>query len=142
MWIYKGIEFTEDMIPEGAVGFIYGMMTEIDGKKVYYIGKKNFYSDVKKNLGKKELALQTDKRLKKYKRVQKASYQNYYSSNEVLKQAHKEGIPIVRHIFMICFSKQELTYQETKFLFVNEVLEKDVYLNSNILGKFFKKPIV
>jgi len=76
-WIYKGKEFTEDMIPENAIGFIYNMTAIIDGKSISYIGKKNFYADIKTKLSKK--AMPTDKRLKTYKRVKKATYQNYYS---------------------------------------------------------------
>jgi len=32
----------------------------------------------------------------------------------------------------------ELTYQEVKAQFVNGVLEKEEYLNGNILGRFFR----
>jgi hypothetical protein len=32
----------------------------------------------------------------------------------------------------------ELTYQETKHQFAYEVLEKEEYLNGNILGRFFR----
>jgi len=135
-WIYKGKEFTEDMIPENAIGFIYNMTAIIDGKSISYIGKKNFYADIKTKLSKK--AMSTDKRLKTYKRVKKATYQNYYSSNEVLKKAHKDNVKIKRDILMICTTKLELSYQETKHQFVLGVLESDKYLNGNILGKFFK----
>jgi len=135
----KPVEFTDDMIPEGAYGFIYQMTVEIDGGFKYYIGKKNFYSNRKKKFGKKALAAMTDKRQKKYEIVKKLSYQNYYSSNEVIKQAHKEGVNIDRHILKICYSKAELTYEEVKAQFKNEVLEDERCLNSNILGKFYKK---
>jgi hypothetical protein len=135
-WIYKGKVFTEDMIPENAVGFIYEMTAIIDGKSVSYIGKKNFYADVKTKLGKKDMP--TDKRLKTYKRVRKTIYQRYYSSNEVLKKAHKDGVLIKRDILRICHSKLELSYQETKHQFVLGVLESDKFLNGNILGKFYK----
>jgi hypothetical protein len=112
------------------------MTAIIDGKSISYIGKKNFYADIKTKLSKK--AMSTDKRLKTYKRVKKATYQNYYSSNEVLKKAHKDNIKIKRDILMICTTKLELSYQETKHQFVLGVLESDKYLNGNILGKFFK----
>lgn len=135
-WIYRNMEFTEEMIPDGAVGFIYEMTAIIDGKAVRYIGKKNFYADVKTKLGKKEMP--TDKRLKTYKRVRKTTYKNYFSSNETLKQAHKDGVRIKREILKICFSKTELTYQEAKFLFAYDVLDAEEFLNSNILGKFYK----
>ena len=137
-WIYKAVEFTDAMIPEGAVGFVYEMEAIIDGKSVRYVGKKNFFSVRKKRFGKKALAKVTDQRTKKYTMITKPSYQNYYSSNKVLQDAHKAGIPIKRYMVKICFSKTELTYEETKYQFKREVLEKEEYLNGNILGKFYK----
>jgi hypothetical protein len=138
-WSYKGILFTDEHIPEGAVGFIYQMSAIIDGKVVSYIGKKNYYASIKTKLSKKSMP--TDKRLKTYKRVTKTSYQNYFSSNETLKQAHKDGIKIKREILRICYSKNELTYQEVKHQFLLSVLEDDMYLNGNILGRFYKNKI-
>jgi len=135
-WIYQHKEFTEDMIPDGAVGFVYQMDVIIDGERKSYIGKKNFFADVKTKLSKK--ALSTDKRKKTYKRVRKIVYQNYYSSNEKLKAAHKAGVHIKRTILKICYSKTELSYQEVKYQFMCEVLEKDIWLNANILGRFFR----
>jgi hypothetical protein len=137
-WIYQGKSFEELDIPTGAVGFIYIMTAIIDGKSVAYIGKKNFFANIKKPLGKKALAMSTDKRLKKYKRELKPDFMKYYSSNKILKDAHKEGVVIKREILRICYSQMELTYQETKHQFVYEVLEKEEYLNGNILGRFYK----
>jgi hypothetical protein len=137
-WLYKAVEFTDEMIPEGAVGFVYEMEAIVDGKPVRYIGKKNFFSTRKKKFGKKKLATVKDKRSKKYEIITKLSYQNYYSSNKVLQDAHKAGVPIKRYMVRICFSKTELTYYETKYQFQREVLEKEEYLNGNILGKFYK----
>jgi hypothetical protein len=137
-WIYKGKEFEELDIPVGAVGFIYIMTAIIDGKSVAYIGKKNFFANIKRPLGKKALAMSTDKRLKKYKRELKPDFMKYYSSNKVLKDAHKAGVPIKREILRICNTQMELTYQETKHQFLYEVLEKEEYLNGNILGRFYK----
>lgn len=137
-WLYKGEVFNDSKIPEGAVGFIYEMEAIIDGKAVRYIGKKNFYSTTKKKFGKRAVANMEDKRAKKYTIQVKPNYQNYYSSNKVLQDAHKNGIPIKRFMVRICFSKTELTYHETKYQFVREVLEKEEYLNANILGRFYK----
>jgi uncharacterized protein YqgQ len=137
-WVYKSKEFDESCIPEDSVGFIYLMTTIIDGKSVAYIGKKNFFSNIKKKLGKKALALVTDKRLKKYTREQKPNFMNYYSSNQQLKEAHKAGVMIKREILMICYSATELTYQEVKHQFKYEVLEREEYLNANILGRFYR----
>lgn len=137
-WIYNGVEFTDTSIPNGAIGFVYHMSVILNGNTYAYIGKKNFFSNVKKKLGKKALALVTDKRLKKYTREQKPNFMNYYSSNQQLKEAHKAGLIIKREILVICYSATELTYQEVKNQFKYEVLEKDEFLNANILGRFFK----
>jgi hypothetical protein len=137
-WSYQGKEFDEFSIPQHGIGFIYIMTTIIDGKFVAYIGKKNFFTNKKKPLGKKALALTTDKRLKKYTREIKPDFMNYYSSNKTLKDAHKAGVMIKREILMICFTGMELTYQEVKHQFKYEVLEKEEFLNGNILGRFYK----
>jgi hypothetical protein len=137
-WIYKGKEFEECNIPEGATGFIYIMTAIIDGRAYSYIGKKNFFANIKKPLGKKALAMSTDKRLKKYRRELKPDFMRYYSSNKTLKDAHKAGVLIKREMLMICYSAMELTYQEVKHQFKYEVLEKDEFLNANILGRFYK----
>lgn len=137
-WTFNFKEFKDCDIPEGAVGFIYQMNAVIDGRVVSYIGKKNFYSNRKKKFSKRFIAQMTDKRAKKYIIEKKLNYHDYYSSNKVLKQAHKDNSDIQRRILKICFSKAELTYEEAKFQFVMGVLESDEYLNENILGRFYK----
>jgi len=137
-WIYQRKNFEEIDIPQGAVGFVYIMTAIIDGKSVAYIGKKNFFANIKRPLGKKALAMSTDKRLKKYRRELKPDFMRYYSSNKILKEAHKAGVTIKREILRICYSSMELTYQEVKHQFLHEVLEKEEFLNGNILGRFYK----
>jgi len=45
-----------------------------------------------------------------------------------------------REILTCVTTKKLLTYEETKALFLYEVLQKpDEYFNDNILGKFFRK---
>jgi hypothetical protein len=140
-WIYQGKEFTDEMVPEGAYGFIYGMSVTIDGEDKVYIGKKNFYSERNIPLGKKALEARDDKRMSKKKKVKKLNYQNYHSSQATLKQAKLDGIPIKRLILKICNCKAELSYQETRYLFKTDALEKEEYLNDNILGKFYRSKI-
>ena len=67
MWLYKDKQINEltDM-PEDSFGFIYEVLHIPTGRK--YLGKKQLISIRKKALGKKELALLTDKRAKKYKK--------------------------------------------------------------------------
>ncbi len=137
-WIHEGKVFDESNIPEGAIGFIYHMSVILNGHSYAYIGKKNFFANIKKPMGKKALAQTTDKRLKKYTRVLKPNFMNYFSSNQQLKEAHKAGCIIKREILRICYTATELTYQEVKHQFKYEVLEKEGYLNGNILGKFYK----
>ena len=137
-WIFQGKEFDELSIPEGGVGFIYMMTAIIDGRSVAYIGKKNFFANIKKKMGKKALAMSTDKRLKKYTRELKPDFMRYYSSNKILKDAHKAEVQIRREILRICYSATELTYQEVKYQFKYEVLEREEFLNGNILGRFYK----
>ena len=137
-WTLNNVDFYETDIPKGAVGFVYIMTAIIDNKSVMYIGKKNFFANIKKPLGKKALAMTTDKRLKKYKRELKPDFMRYYSSNTTLKEAHKKGVLIKREILKICYSSMELTYQEVKHQFLYEVLEKPEFLNGNILGRFYK----
>jgi hypothetical protein len=137
-WTYQGKEFDELCIPEGGVGFIYIMTAIIDGRSVSYIGKKNFFANIKKKMGKKALAMSTDKRLKKYTRELKPDFMRYYSSNKILKDAHKAEVQIRREILRICYSATELTYQEVKYQFKYEVLEREEFLNGNILGRFYK----
>ena len=137
-WIHEGKVFDESNIPEGAIGFIYHMSVILNGHSYAYIGKKNFFANIKKPMGKKALAMSTDKRLKKYTRELKPNFMNYYSSNQQLKEAHKAGCVIKREILVICYSAMELTYQEVKHQFKYEVLEKEGFLNGNILGRFFR----
>jgi hypothetical protein len=142
MWLYKDKEIKEltDM-PENSFGFIYEVTHLPTGRK--YLGKKQLISTQKKALGKKELALLTDKRASKKKIITKESdWKTYYGSHQEIKQLIKEKkqSEFTREILIFVPTKKLLTYYETKYLFINEVLEKyNEYINDNILGKFFKK---
>ena len=69
-----------------------------------------------------------------------SNWKTYYGSNDVIKDLVKSGKSDIfdREILEYAYSKVQLTYLETKYQFLREVLEKDEYLNINILGKFFK----
>lgn len=145
------IKFVEDMInnpefnPENYFGYIY--MTEFLNLGKLYIGKKQFFSNLNKKLGKKELILLPIKRGKKPTTklvINPSNWENYYGSEkEVIELAKTEPKDkIIRYVLKLCKTKKELTYYETKFLFLNEVLEnQDKFLNKNILGKFFSKDL-
>lgn len=141
MWLYQGKEIKEitDM-PENVFGFIYEITHTSTGKK--YLGKKQIISVRKKPLGKKELALLTDKRAKKYKIVETESdWKTYHGSHPEIKQMIKEGkqSEFTREILTFVPTKKLLTYYETKYLFLKGVIEPGSnYFNDSILGKYYK----
>ncbi len=144
-WNCDGETYTTlEQMPEKAIGFVY-LITVIDystNVKYKYIGKKNLFSTRKRNFGKKEAALVTDKRKKLYEMVTKESdWKSYYSSNKAIKDIVKNQDCkfISREILQFAFTKKHLTYLEIKHMFDRDVLEHPAYLNDNILGKFFDK---
>ena len=135
MWLYKNKEINsiEDM-PTDTFGFVYLVTHTPSGKK--YLGKKQLISN---------RTLPPLKGQKKKRKIQKESdWKTYYGSQTEVKQLVKESqdmLEFVREIIIFTSTKKQLTYFETKLQFVNEVLENDEYLNSNILGKFFRKDL-
>jgi len=142
-WTYKGLLVTEvsDM-PEDTIGFVY-MITDSNGKK--YIGRKTLFSIRKRKFGKKESALITDKRKKLYEMVKKESdWKSYTGSNKELNEEIANGLEIVKkEILHYGFNKKQMSYLETKELFLREVLEPHTeYWNSNINGTYFRKDVI
>ena len=127
--------------PEGVIGYVYQTIHIPTDKK--YVGKKSLIYNIKKKLGKKELALHEGKgRPPKFKIVQKESdWKTYYGSHQFIKEEIKKGnqSDFKRIIMQYVYSKKELTYLENKALFSLGVLERDDYLNDNIEGRYFKK---
>ena len=143
-WLYQGEVMTSvEDFPPSTFGFTY-RVTHIPSGKMY-IGKKVLKFTRKAKLGKKDLALYegTKGRKPTYKQVVKESdWKDYWGSNkyllELLKFEPKENFK--REILTLAPSKKLLTYEETKALFVYQVLEKpEEFFNDNILGKFFTK---
>ena len=135
MWLYnneviKGIE----QIPQNAFGFIYQSTYIPTNEK--YLGKKVLYFN------------KTLPPLKGFKRKRKvlveSDWKKYYGSHDKIKTLLKENKhdDFKREILEFAFNKKHLTYLETKYLFTNNVLENNEYINDNILGKFFRKDLV
>jgi hypothetical protein len=145
MWLYnnKVVETIED-IPANTFGFIY-ITTHIPSGMAY-IGKKSLYHNVKRKLTKKELAEQTGRgRKSTTETIQKESdWKAYYGSEDFIKQRIKEKKQdeFKREIIHFVENKKMLTYFECKYQFMYGVLENENYLNSNILGKFYKKDFI
>jgi len=129
MWTYKEKNITSiEDLPDRTIGFVYKIsFPEMD---LHYIGRKNLHSN------------KTLPPLKGYTRkrkiVQQSNWLNYCSSNEDVKQLAKNGQHMTKEILVVAQTVRQLTYLETKELFINSVLEDDNYINGNILGKFFK----
>jgi hypothetical protein len=138
MWTYNNEQITSiEQAPEDAVGFIYLMTNVETGRK--YIGKKYLYSERKVNLGKKEVALLANKRLKKWKTVKKESdWLSYNSSSDEIKAEIRAGVIFDKQIICWTSSKIETYYLEVKLQFQNNVLESDEWYNKNIASKWFK----
>jgi hypothetical protein len=88
-WLHNEKEVTEEMVPDGAVGFIY-MISHIPTGK-YYIGKKSLESVRNVKIGVRELtkikqerkAAGMGGRAPVKKKIRKSSdCEKYYSSNE------------------------------------------------------------
>lgn len=135
------VDCIEDM-PKNVIGFVY-CINFTDGTK--YIGKKNLYITrtlkALKNGKRRIEALKTIyQNTGKGKRevfdiIQKESNWKTYqgSAKECKTKTVKE-----RLILCYAFNKYQLTYLETKYLMVWDVLEDDTFINDNILGKFYK----
>ena len=141
-WLYKGEEMSSlEDFPTSTFGFVY-RITHIPSGKAY-IGKKFVKFTRKAKLTKKDLALYEGIKGRKpsFKKVTKESdWKDYWGSNkyllELLKSEPKENFK--REILALAPGKKLLTYEETKALFVYQVLEKpEEFFNDNILGKFF-----
>jgi hypothetical protein len=142
MWLYNNevVETIED-IPANTFGFIY-ITTHIPSG-ISYIGKKSLYHNVKRKLTKKELAEQTGRGRKSTTEIiqKESDWKAYYGSEDFIKQRIKEKKQdeFKREIIHFVENKKMLTYFECKYQFMYGVLENKNYLNSNILGKFYKK---
>ena len=145
MWLYQDKEVKEltDM-PENTFGFIYEVTHLPTGRK--YLGRKQLISVQKKALGKRELALQIDKRASKKKTVTKETdWKTYYGSHPEIKQMikDKKESEFTREILIFVSSKKQLTYYEDKYLYMKGVIEPgSTYFNDNISGRFFKKDFI
>jgi hypothetical protein len=139
--------YVEDLIntPEFDIteyyGYVYLTMHSKSNRS--YIGKKAFQHTTTKKLGKKELTeipVTRGKRPTKKTVVKESDWKTYYGSNTEVKSLPKEEL--TRMVLRLCKSKKELTYYETKYLFDYNVLENDMYMNDNILGKFYRKDLL
>ena len=130
-WIFEERTFLSEDIND-LYGFVYCITNRSTGKK--YIGRKYFWS-FRKPPGK-------TRRVK-----QESDWKKYYGSCPELKDDIKKyGKEIFsREILSLHKTKGTCNYEETKQLFLNNVLSEALddgapaYYNSNILGRYMRK---
>ena len=132
-WTYQGSTFSSDDI-NNFFGFVYRITNLQTGKQ--YIGRKYFVQKRKPRSGKSKRRVTSESDWKKY----------YGSSPELkadVKQFGRENFK--REILSLHESLGKVNYEETKQLFLNNVLMESLdvgtpmYYNSNILGRYMKK---
>jgi len=125
-WLYEGEPFTSDDIGD-FFGFVYRITNLQSGRQ--YIGRKYFYQKRKPTGSKRRVTSESD-------------WKRYYGSSAELKQDVKEygRDNFRREIISLHTTKGWVNYEETRQLFLNNVLSEDEnYYNSNILGRYMKK---
>lgn len=137
-WVYNGNPVVKlSDFPEGTYGFIYEITHKDTNQK--YIGKKQLYSYHTKY---SKVFNEKTKRWNKVKEVTatESNWQKYFGSNkEIVDLVKKEGKnKFKREILLLVPSKKLLTYYELAEQCKRDVLTDPRYINSNILGKFFR----
>ena len=130
-WLYQGTAFTSDDIGN-KFGYVYLIVNRTTGKK--YIGRKYFTQCRKPRGGKRRVSSESD-------------WKKYYGSSPELKQDVKQfgRNSFSREILSLHATKGKVNFEETRQLFLNNVLTESLddgspaFYNSNILGRYYRK---
>tara|TARA_Y100001968_G_C19266103_1_gene671769 strand:+ start:400 stop:867 length:468 start_codon:yes stop_codon:yes gene_type:complete len=130
-WLYQGTAFTSNDIGD-KFGYVYRIVNKTTGKK--YIGRKYFTQCRKPRGGKRRVSSESD-------------WKKYYGSSPELKQDVREfgRNAFSREILSLHATKGKVNFEETRQLFLNNVLTESLdngspaYYNSNILGRYYRK---
>lgn len=123
-WIYKGKIWeppNEGFTPDAMYGFVYLITNQQNQRK--YIGKKFFWSQ-------KTLPITKTRKRRKRLKVESNWKEYYGSSRHLTEDIELLGIEnFHREILVICKTKGECAYMETKLQFQHDVLLTDDYYN-------------
>ncbi len=130
-WTYQGSTFTSADINE-FFGFVYRITNLQNGRK--YIGRK-YFTQRRKLRGSRR------------KRTSESDWKTYYGSSKELTEDRKllGSNCFKREILSLHTTKGQVNFEETKQLFLHNVLTETVdgitplYYNSNILGRYMRK---
>ena len=125
-WVYKDTTFTTNDIGD-FFGFVYRITNLQSGKQ--YIGRKYFYQFRKPRGKSRKVKSESD-------------WKKYYGSSDELNADRKSlgNECFKREIISLHTTKGWVNYEETRQLFLNNVLsENENYYNSNILGRYMRK---
>ena len=125
-WVYKDTTFTSNDIGD-FFGFVYRITNLQSGKQ--YIGRKYFYQFRKPRGKSRKVKSESD-------------WKKYYGSSDELNTDRKTlgNECFKREIISLHTTKGWVNYEETRQLFLNNVLsENENYYNSNILGRYMRK---
>ncbi len=141
-WIYEDAPFTE--LPEGVFGFVYVISYE---DNTHYLGKKQCISETRLPALKDGTIRPNSYRIGKNvngKRIQfdvvrkESAWKKYTGSSKLT-----TGKTItLKTILELAYSKRQLTYLETKYLFCYEAIEREDFLNENIMARYFRGNIL
>ena len=127
MWEYKNTDVSDEIIPEGSIGFV-SKITNLSNDKIYY--------------GRKMLSMSSRKVVKgKSKKIRKTSnWQSYFGScKELLDDVKTLGEDnFKREILMFVKTKACLTLAEEYILHITGALFNQNCYNNNIRAKIYR----
>jgi hypothetical protein len=123
-WTYRGEPFTQDMVTDDLVGFVYIISDRHAGKR--YVGKKTLWTKKVRSIKKKK---------KKFKVP--SDWEKYWGSNKDLLLSVEKNDPSLfsREILHLCQSKGACNYLEAREQFERDVLLDDAFYNEWIACK-------
>ena len=130
-WMYDGKCFESDDIGDN-YGFVYRISNLEDGRQ--YIGRKYFWQHRKPRGKSRRVKSESD-------------WKRYYGSSDELTEERRRigNSSFRREILSVHATKGFVNYEETRQLFVNNVLTEQLdngqpaYYNRNVLSRYFRK---